>query len=153
MDAFLFLGGLLEAYGLLGLAAIAFLSVSLLPWPSEPFIVLAAAHYPVWQVFLVVTVASLASSTVNYLVGLKGLRTWLVKRDPKEEKKAEKWICKWGSYALLFSPWVPFVGDLFPVAAGTAKMGWLDFFAFTLLGRIVKTAAVIGLGAALLSLL
>lgn len=152
MDAIVFLAGLLEAYGLLGLALVAFFSVSLLPWPSEPFIILAIAYYPAWQVFLVVLIASLASSTVNYVVGLKGIRTWLVKRDPKDEKKAEKWMRKWGRYALLLSPWVPFFGDMLPIAAGTTKMNWGEFLFFAAVGRVVKTAAVIGLGATLLSL-
>ena len=141
------------AYGLYGLAAVCFVSVSLLPWPSEPFIIIATKMYDPLVVFAVVMAASIASSLVNYWVGLKGFRFFFVKRDPEGEDKAYGWFEKWGSFALLFGPWVPFIGDLFPMVAGTLNMRFAKFFLFLVLARAVKTAAVVWFGVALGSLI
>ncbi|MFA4946442.1 MAG: VTT domain-containing protein [Candidatus Micrarchaeia archaeon] len=149
MDFTAFLTSIFYTYGLLGLGMVCFLSVSILPWPSEPFIIIATQLYDPWAVFGVVLVASVLSSTVNYWVGLKGIRVFFVKRDPGGEEKAYEWFDRWGSWALLFGPWLPFVGDVFPLAAGTVKMEAPKFFLVMVLARTIKTAAMVWFGVAL----
>ncbi|MFH0835313.1 MAG: VTT domain-containing protein [Candidatus Micrarchaeota archaeon] len=139
----------LQAYGLLGLGVIAFFSASLLPFPSEPVLVLAAKYYDFWSIVAVVTVASTLAALINYYVGLRGIHSFFVKRDPRGEKKAEGWFRKWGSAVLVASPWVPFVGDLIPVVAGTLEMDWKKFLALIVAARIIKTVAVVWFGAQL----
>jgi len=136
----------LQAYGLLGLGVIAFFSASLLPFPSEPVLVLAAKYCDFWSIVAVVTVASTLAALINYYVGLKGIHSFFVKRDPRGEKKAEGWFGKWGSIVLVASPWIPFIGDLMPVVAGTLSMGWKKFLVLIVAARIIKTVAVVWFG-------
>ncbi|VVB68341.1 SNARE associated Golgi protein [Candidatus Norongarragalina meridionalis] len=136
----------LQTYGLAGLAVVAFFSASLLPFPSEPIIVLASKYFDFWSIVAVVTVASTIAAYINYYVGLKGIHSFLVKRDPQGEHKAEGWFKSWGSIVLVVSPWVPFVGDLIPVAAGTLEMDWKKFLVLIVIARIIKTAAVVWFG-------
>lgn len=144
--------GLLPAYGLLGLFLICFFSASLLPFPSEPAIVLALKFFDPYSIFLIVLISSTLAASINYFIGLKGLRVFFVKRDPADEKKAEKWFEKWGAPALLASTWLPFIGDLFPLVAGTLGMKWQKFLFLIVVARVIKTIAVIFFGFELLTL-
>jgi membrane protein YqaA with SNARE-associated domain len=129
------------------------LSASLLPFPPEPFIIAGVAFFNPILVFAVVTIGAIISSCVNYYAGLKGLNWFLIKRNAEGEFKAEEWFKKWGPHALVLSPWVPFIGDLFPIVAGALKMRFKIFFILTLVGRVVKTAVVVLVGMGLLSFL
>ncbi|MFH1056414.1 MAG: VTT domain-containing protein [Candidatus Micrarchaeota archaeon] len=140
---------LLQSYGLAGLFIVLFLSASLLPFPSEPVLILALKLWSAEQIFLVTLIASTLSASINYIVGLKGIHVFLVQRDPKGEKKAEKWFEKYGWPVLLASPWIPFIGDLIPVVAGTLGMNWKKFLVIILAGRAIKTIAVLWFGNAL----
>ena len=142
---------LLQNYGLLGLFIVLFLSASLLPFPSEPILILSLKLWPSHVIFLVAVIASTISAYINYYVGVKGIHTFLAKRDAKDEKKAEKWFKKFGWPVLFASPWIPFVGDLIPIVAGTLNMNWKQFLAVIITGRAVKTIAVIWLGQSLFS--
>jgi len=144
---------LLQNYGLGGLFIVLFLSASLIPFPSEPILVLALKLWSAEQIFLVTIIASTISASVNYLVGLKGIHVFLVKRDPKGEKKAEKLFEKWDWPVLLASPWIPFIGDLMPLVAGTLSMSWRKFLIVIIAARAVKTIAVLWFGNALFSFL
>ena len=144
---------LIHSYGLLGLFVLSFLSASLVPFPPEPFIIAGVAFFNPLLVIAVVTIGALFSSCVNYYAGLKGLNWFLVKRSPEGEFKAGEWFKKWGPHALLISPWIPFIGDLFPIVAGALKMRFKVFFALALIGRIVKTSVVVLAGMGLLSFL
>lgn len=145
---------LLASYGLIGLFVVCFFSASVLPFPSEPVIVLAvAAKFDVIAILAVVLASSTIAAYVNYWVGYRGLHPFLIKREEEEEHKAERWIRKWGAPILLASPWIPFIGDLFPVAAGALKMPGRKFLAWIVLARVIKTAAVIAFALGLFKLL
>lgn len=144
---------LLQNYGLIGLFVILFLSASLLPFPSEPELILALKLWPLEQIFVVTLLASTLAAYINYLVGLKGLHTFLVKRDPKDEKKAEKLFEKWGWPVLFLSPWIPFIGDLIPLVAGTLNMSWKKFLVVIIAGRAFKTIAILWFGSLLFKLI
>ncbi len=149
VDLFSLAISLLQNYGIYGLFTVTFLSASLFPFPSEPVLVLALKLWPAEQIFWVVMLSSTVAAFINYLVGLKGLRWFFVKRDPEGERKAERWFDKWGWPILIASPWIPFLGDLFPVAAGTLKMGWKKFLVLIILARAIKTVSVLWFGEAL----
>ena len=140
---------LLQYYGLGGLFIVLFLSASLLPFPSEPVLILALKLWSVEQILLVTLVASTLSASINYIVGLKGIHVFLVQRDPKGEKKAEKWFEKFGWPVLLASPWIPFIGDLMPIVAGTLGMDWKKFLVVIIAARAIKTVAVLWFGSVL----
>ena len=144
---------LFHSYGLVGLFIILFLSASLLPFPSEPFLILGLKFWSPYELFALALVASTLSAAINYYVGLKGVHFFLVDRDPKGERKAEKWFAKWGWPVLLASPWIPFIGDLMPVVAGTLNMGWKKFLIVIVAARSIKTIAVLWFGVFLLKFL
>lgn len=144
---------LIQSYALFGLFVLSFLSASFVPFPPEPFILAGVAFFNPILVFAVVTVGAVISSCVNYYAGLKGLNWFLVKRDARGELKAEEWFKKWGPHALLISPWVPFIGDLFPIVAGALKMRFKVFFTLAVIGRAVKTATVVLVALGLISFL
>lgn len=144
---------LIQSYGLLGLFVLSFLSASLIPFPPEPFIIAGLAFFNPLLVFSVVVAGALISACVNYYVGLKGLNWFLVRRSAEGEFKVEEWFKKWGPYILIISPWIPFIGDLFPIVAGTLKMRFKVFLALAVVGRVVKTAIVVLVGVGLFSFL
>ncbi|MFH1779900.1 MAG: VTT domain-containing protein [Candidatus Micrarchaeota archaeon] len=150
IDFVLLSSDLIGAYGLLGLFIITFLSASLLPFPSEPILVLASTQWSFVEILLIVTVSSTIAAFINYYVGLKGLRFFLSPRDKDKEKKAHELLEKYGVWALIASPWIPFIGDLFPVVAGFLKMSWKKFFMAMLIARVIKTSAVLLFGFVLL---
>lgn len=152
LDLFVLATALLQQYGLLGLFLVLFFSASLLPFPSEPFLILGLKIWSAETIFVVTVVASTLAALINYAVGLKGVHTFLVKRDPKGEHKAEKLFEKWGWPVLLASPWLPFVGDLLPLVAGTLNMDWRKFLVVIIIGRAIKTVAVLWFGQALFGL-
>ena len=149
IDLFALSVTLLQQYGLFGLFLVLFFSASLLPFPSEPILVLGLKIWSAETIFIITLVASTLAALINYAVGLKGIHTFLVKRDPKGERKAEKLFEKWGWPILLASPWIPFIGDLMPLVAGTLSMDWRKFLAVIIIGRAIKTIAVLWFGQAL----
>ncbi|MEM0475914.1 MAG: VTT domain-containing protein [Candidatus Norongarragalinales archaeon] len=145
---------ILYGYGLFGLFLVCFFSASLFPFPSEPVIVLAvAAKFDLAAIFIVVLASSTIAAYVNYWIGLHGLHPLLMKKEEKEEHEAEKWIRRWGAPILVASPWIPFIGDLFPVAAGALKMSWQKFLFWIIVARTVKTAGVIAFALGLFKLI
>ena len=144
---------LLQNYGLVGLFLVCFFSASLLPFPSEPIIIIAAKFFDPISIMVVVLVSSTIAAYINYWIGYRGLHPFILKREEQEEHKAEKWIRKWGAPILLASPWIPFIGDLFPVAAGTLKMPPRTFLVWIILARVIKTAAVLAFALGLFKLL
>ncbi|NUN11814.1 DedA family protein [Candidatus Micrarchaeota archaeon] len=140
---------LVQNYGLIGLFLIAFFSASLLPFPSEPVILIASKLWGFWEILVIVTFASTIAAVINYYVGLKGIRFFLTPRDKKRETQARELIQKYGIPALIASPWIPFIGDLFPVAAGFMKMDFKHFMIAIVIARVLKTVVILYAGFAL----
>lgn len=132
-----------EQLGLFGLFLNTLLSASILPFPAEPGILLAAKFFDVWNVFFVATIGGFIGSLTNYFIGLKGLHGFLIERKPKEEKKAQRVFEKYGSAILLAAPWIPFIGDPLMIVAGALRMDFRKFALLSLIARIIKTAALI----------
>ncbi len=141
----------IEQLGLLGLFLNTFLSASILPLPSEPGILLAANVFEKNLVFLVAVIGGLLGAITNYYIGLKGLHGFLIKRDPKAEKKAQDILDKYGVPVLVVAPWIPFVGDPLMIIAGALRMDSGKFIVVALVGRAIKTAALIFFSVALFS--
>ncbi len=122
------------------------LSASIIPLPSEPAILLSLKVMGPLEVFFIAVFGSILGSISNYYIGYKGIHNWLVKRDPKWEKKAENLIDKYGFTVLLFAPWVPFVGDPALIVAGALRMNFYRFFVWALVARVIKVVAFLYLG-------
>ncbi len=144
---------LLDGGGVIALFLISFASASLLPYPIEPAIIGALKFYSPEIVFIVVMCASVLANLLNYYIGKKGIHSWLVKRDIKDEKKAQKWFKKYGDVVLFLYPWVPIVGDLLTLVAGTLEMSLKRFVFWVIFSKSIKVIIVIIFGEKLLSML
>jgi len=143
----------IEQLGLVALFANTFLAASIVPFPSEPSIILATKFFNPESVFLVALVGGFLGNLTNYFIGLKGLHNFLVKREPGKEKRAQEIFGKYGYFALLVAPWVPFLGDPINIVAGALRMDFKKFLLVTFAARVIKTSAIVYLSAALFSFL
>ena len=144
---------LLLSYGLPGLFTILFLSASITPFPSDPAIIIALNYYDVTTVFVVSLLGSIIGGLTSYYIGLKGIHNFLVKRSPKEEKKAQKFVEKWGAYILIVAPWIPFIGDPMLIVAGSLEMNFRKFIIFSSIGKTVRVLGTIFAGQTILKIL
>lgn len=138
-----------EQLGLIGLFLNTFLAASILPLPSEPYIVLAAASFNPWNVFIISVVGGVLGAVTNYYIGLKGLHNFLVKRNPKRERRAQYILKKYGLFVLLAAPWIPFIGDPLVIGVGALRMEPKRFLLLITVARMIKTAALIFLSMSL----
>ncbi|PKP59650.1 MAG: hypothetical protein CVT88_04995 [Candidatus Altiarchaeales archaeon HGW-Altiarchaeales-1] len=129
-------------YELIGLLLGCFASSSILPIPSEPLIIISTKFQPVIYVFVFALIGSVGGAMLNYAIGIKGIK-WLVKRESEKEKKLEMWFSKYGIFVLLAVPWIPFVGDLFTIVAGSLKMDLKKFILWITIGKAIKISVVI----------
>ena len=137
--------------GAIGLLIATFLSAYIIPYPAEPLIVAAVAFLGPISTFTVSFVGGLLGALSNYYIGLKGVHRAVVRWEEKE-KKAQRWFAKWGSPIIIVAPWIPFIGDPMIIAAGTLQMPLKRFLTYAVIGRVIKTAALVMLGNALLAL-
>ncbi len=122
------------------------LSASIIPLPSEPAILLSLKVLDPLSVFIIAVVGSTLGSITNYYIGSKGVHNWLVKRNPKTEKRAEDIINKYGFSILLLFPWIPFVGDPILIVCGALEMNFYRFFVWILVARMLKIALLLYFG-------
>lgn len=130
---------------LLALAVSAFTSATILPGTSEALLLALAAvpAAPYWLLLTVASVANVAGSCVNWLLGrfaasLRGTR-WL----PEGEMlaRAERWFGRWGKWSLLLS-WVPVVGDPLTVVAGLLRVPFPVFLVLVAAAKTARYAAI-----------
>ena len=133
----------IEQFGLAGLFLNTILSASIFPLPSEPSILLAASFFNIYSVFIVAVIGGFIGAVSNYYIGLKGLHKFLVKREPKKEKEAQKLLDKYGNAVLLAAPWIPFIGDPLMIVVGALRMDFKKFALLAFAARVIKTAALI----------
>lgn len=132
-------------YAVISLALSAFTSATVLPGTSEAvFLALyLTGAAPVFLLFVVASVANVAGSCVNWLLGhfaarLRGSR-WL----PEGEMlaRAERWFHRWGKWSLLLA-WLPFVGDPLTVVAGLFRVPFATFLVLVAVAKTARYAAL-----------
>ena len=65
-----------------------------------------------------------------------------------DEKKSHKVLEKFGWAGIFIASWIPFLGDLMLIGAGSKRMDFKKFMFFMVLGKVFKTVVVVlGLGA------
>lgn len=133
---------LVVEFGLIGLLIGCFASSSILPFPSEPLIILSAKFQPIIYVFVFALVGSVSGAMLNYVIGIKGIE-WLVKREGEKEKRLERWFNRYGEFVLLAVPWLPFIGDPLTIVAGALKMDLKKFIFWITISNAIKTFVVI----------
>lgn len=126
----------------------AVLAGSVLPAPSE--LVMAAAigagHVDPLAAVGVATLGNVLGAATVFAMG-RGLAAgstrwrWLRKRLPERSPTREEQLSRYGPPLLLFS-WVPLVGDALVLAGGACGLRWAPSFAWIVLGKLSRYAAV-----------
>lgn len=127
--------------------AVFFVSIiasTIIPLSSEAAILIALKLQADPLALLILSSAgSTIGVTINYFIGLKGIRGFLAQREPKKEKQARIWFKKWGAPVMFLAPTIPFIGDPLTVVAGTLKMDYKLFLLYNVAGRLAKNAVLI----------
>lgn len=126
------------AWGLLGLGVFSFLSATLLPGGSEAMLLTFLTVQPeaVWPALMVATLGNTAGGMVSWWCGYT-LPSWRYLEKSDQIRR----VRRWGSPILLLS-WLPFVGDIFCLAAGWLRLHWLMCLAFMAVGKALRYGVV-----------
>lgn len=132
-------------YGLVGLFFNGMFS-SFIPIPTEittSTLLLGGANPD--DVFIVLTVGSIIGGYIAYYLGYNGrLIGKFRKATPKYEQKSVSIMTKYGwSTIIFFSPWIPIIGDIVSIIAGTKKYSIMKYSIAMVTGKIVKSIAIV----------
>jgi len=132
-------------YGLIGLFFNGMFS-SFIPIPTEVTIsaLLLGGANPV-HVFLVLTIGSIIGGYIAYYIGYNGRLLRKLKKAPqKYEQKSVGIMTKYGWASIIFfSPWIPILGDVISIVAGTKKYDIVKYTIAMTTGKTVKAAAIV----------
>ena len=141
---------MLDALPSLGLmATTAFVAATVFPAQSEAVFLglLAAKSAPPLALFLVASAANTAGAAANWLLGkiiADGGLSRLPARlqpSPKQLLKGEAQFARYGWLLLLFS-WLPVIGDMATVVAGTLRYPLWRFLLIVGLGKAARYAVL-----------
>src|ERR1044072_6673109 len=133
--------------GLVGVFRLMVGGSACLPIPSEGRMLFAGfnvaeGHYSLLTVTAVGVAANVVGSWIAYAVGYFG-RVDLIEKHgskvfikPHHLHKADDWFKRYGDATAVFSPLLPIVRTFISLPAGVAKMPFLRFTVFTVLGCI-----------------
>lgn len=140
----------LGSWGLWGLFIGTFLAATVVPFSSDALFVgvILASDRPL-ACLLVATLGNWLGSVLSYWVGWLGRWEWIekwfkVKRETLDKQK--RYLDKYGVWVALAS-WVPFIGDVFPIALGFYRTKPLWTHILLLIGkggRFVVWALILG---------
>ena len=118
---------------------------SITPFPTEVTtyaLILAGEDHLV--IFLVLSGASIMGGYLGYYIGRGGnffFRRVFHKRQTAAKK--EGLFKRHGWLAVLFSAWLPVIGDVIPMAAGAKGYDLKKFSVAITIGKITKAAAIV----------
>lgn len=139
---------MLESLGLIGMFVSAFLAATILPLGSEAvMIALYKSDYSPAALWLVATIANVAGSLVNYIIGRTagrpGLKA-LLKVSDTAFARAEQRYRRFGTVSLCFA-WVPVIGDPLTMLAGVIKVPIAIFLGLVTVGKGLRYWALLSL--------
>jgi len=152
LTAVLTAGGLTALFGLMVVE-----SLGIPPLPSEVILPFAgylvfSGVYPFWEAFLAALAGSLVGAFSAYAIGRYG-RHWLersgtggLRLDPDHLRAMDAWFARYGEPAVGFARLVPILRAYISFPAGTARMDPRKFGAYTALGTIPFTLALLYVG-------
>ncbi len=140
-------------YGLLGLFFNGMFS-SFIPIPTELTIsaLLLGGINPL-DVFLVLTVGSIIGGYIAYYLGYNGRLLKRLRKTPekKYEQRSINIMTKYGWFTIIFfSPWIPILGDVVSIIAGTKRYNIVKYSIAMTAGKTVKAVAIVFFGVYLL---
>ncbi len=136
-------------YGLMGLFFNGMFS-SFIPIPTELTIsaLLLGGINPL-DVFLVLITSSIIGGYIAYYLGYNGRLLSKLRKTPekKYEQKSINIMTRYGwSTIIFFSPWIPIIGDIVSIIAGTKKYNILRYSIAMATGKTVKAVAIVFFG-------
>jgi len=132
-------------YGLIGLFFNGMFS-SFIPIPTEATIsALLLARVNPWHVFLVLTIGSIIGGYIAYYIGYNGRLLRKLRKTPqKYEQKSVSIMSKYGwATIVFFSPWIPILGDVVSIVAGTKRYDVIKYTIAMTTGKTIKAAAIV----------
>ena len=136
-------------YGLMGLFFNGMFS-SFIPIPTELTIsaLLLGGVNPL-DVFLVLTISSIVGGYIAYYLGYNGRLLRKLRKTPekKYEQKSINIMTKYGWSTIIFiSPWIPIIGDVVSIIAGTKRYNIVRYTIAMTTGKTVKAIAIVFFG-------
>jgi membrane protein DedA with SNARE-associated domain len=139
--------GMIKASGYLGVFFTMAVESACIPFPSEvimPFagFVVSEGKMTLWAITMAGALGNLFGSIVAYLVGVFGGRPFLEKYgrylliSKKKLQIADDWFNRYGSKAVFFSRMMPIIRTFISLPAGIARMNFLKFCVYTLIGAV-----------------
>src|SRR5579863_2927073 len=136
-------------YGLWGLFFNGMFS-SFIPIPTELTVsALLLGRIKPLDVFLVLTISSIIGGYIAYYLGYNGrlLRRFRKTPEKKYEQKSINIMTKYGwSTIIFFSPWIPIIGDIVSIIAGTKRYNIVKYTIAMTTGKTVKSIAIVFFG-------
>ena len=136
-------------YGLWGLFFNGMFS-SFIPIPTELTVsALLLGRIKPLDVFLVLTISSIIGGYIAYYLGYNGrlLRRFRKTPEKKYEQKSINIMTKYGwSTIIFFSPWIPIIGDIVSIIAGTKRYNIVKYTIAMTTGKTVKSVAIVFFG-------
>ena len=136
-------------YGLWGLFFNGMFS-SFIPIPTELTVsALLLGRIKPLDVFLVLTISSIIGGYIAYYLGYNGRLIRRLRKTPekKYEQKSINIMTKYGwSTIIFFSPWIPIIGDVVSIIAGTKRYNIVKYTVAMTTGKTVKSVAIVFFG-------
>lgn len=115
-----------------------FLAATVLPLGSEPaVVVLIRQDHSLMAVVAVATAGNVLGACTTYALGRGAARALATREPSRAARRATETVARYGAPALLFS-WVPLIGDAIVAAAGVARMPFVPFAAWTIVGKAAR---------------
>ncbi|MEW4325735.1 DedA family protein [Rossellomorea marisflavi] len=153
----------MEQYGYLGIFLLVALENIFPPIPSEIILTFGGfmtttSSMTIPGVILASTAGSVAGAIILYGIGVLLSKDKLerivdrwghILRVKKEDiRKADGWFDLYGYLVVLLGRMVPLIRSLISIPAGVAKMKFIYFFVFTLIGTLIWNTVLVWVGSA-----
>lgn len=129
----------LPKFGLSTVFVASFVSATLLPLGSEPFVFGLLKLRPdlFWETVVVATLGNTLGGIVTYWMGYGANEAWRHRRKSGSQLRAIQWLERFGPKAMLMS-WLPGVGDPLCAVAGWLRMPFWPSAGYMLLGKLLR---------------
>lgn len=127
---------------LLALFVWSFLAATILPLGSEPALAAIVGRSGTWALpVAIATLGNYLGACTTYALGRSAASAVKSERALRRTERAAALVRRYGAPALLLS-WVPLLGDAIVAAAGLARMDFVPFSIWTVIGKAARYAAL-----------
>ncbi|HPG80419.1 MAG TPA: YqaA family protein [Piscinibacter sp.] len=129
----------LPKYGLSSVFLVAFVSATLLPMGSEPFVFGLVKLNPelFWSAILVATAGNTLGGALTWAMGYGAERAYERVKHKPMELRALQWLERFGAKACLLA-WLPVVGDPLCAVAGWLRLPFWPCVFYMAIGKFAR---------------